>query len=94
MLQINRSPERDGYTFSLHPLSKKELVAQNSRATPYPRIFIAIDTSSEFEAVRGNLYLQIAELLTNLSEEELLTQGGFTVVDPVTEKQLYSTAND
>lgn len=93
MLQIDQSTQRDGFTFSLNPRSKKILNQKNPAIHPFPRVFIAFETASDFQVERGDLYEQIAELLTRLSKSELKeTYGGYEIADPVTGKRLASNA--
>ncbi len=93
MLQINQSPQRDGFTFSLDPLSKMELKKLKPSIRPLPRIFIALNDHADFERDRKELYEHVAQLLTRLSETELGDIGGYEVIDPLTEKVVYSLAN-
>lgn len=94
MLQIDQSTQRDGYTFSLNPRSKQNLRDKEPNIQPLPRVFIAFDTASDFQRERGDLYEQIAELLTRLSESELREKfGGYEIVDPVTGQLLFSRPN-
>ncbi|HWF44555.1 MAG TPA: hypothetical protein VG537_07930 [Candidatus Kapabacteria bacterium] len=93
MLQITQSSQRDGLTFSLNPRSQLKLLQVEPKIHPLPRVFIAFDTASDLQDYRGDLYEQIAQLLTQLSEEELMEKfGGYEVVDPVTGQRFYPNA--
>ncbi len=93
MLQITRSTQRDGYTFSLNPQSTLKLHEREPQIRPVPRVFIAFDTAGDFDSYRGDLYEQVAQLLTQLSEKELDERfGGYEIVDPVTGKKFYPNA--
>lgn len=94
MIQINRSAVQDGFTFSLHPLSERELKRKMPNVHPLPHIFIALDRAYDFQTDRGDLYDQIVQLLTRLNEQELADLGGFEVLDPVTEQRVFPAAND
>lgn len=94
MLKINRSTLRDGYTFSLDPRSEISLRKSNPKANPLPRIFIAVDTAGDLQQQRGDVYEQIALLLTTLSEKELKRLGGFEILDSVTDKKIFASRND
>jgi hypothetical protein len=94
MLQINQSTQRDGYTFSLHPRSQLDFKKKEPAVHPLPRIFIAFDTASDFQNQRGDLYEQVVQLLTQLSDQELREKfGGFEIIEPVTGQRLYPLSN-
>lgn len=93
MLQITRSTQRDGFTFSLNPQSALKLRQKEPEIRPLPRIFIAFDTAGDFQSYRGDLYEQVVQLLTQLTDEELNEKfGGYEIVDPVTGKKFYPNA--
>ncbi len=94
MLQIDQSTQRDGFTFSLNPRSKKVLNEQEPAINPLPRIFIAFNTADDFQTERGDLFEHIAQLLTRLSESELIEKfGGYEIIDPITGRSLYMHPN-
>jgi len=95
MLQISQSAQRDGFTFSLHPRSKVTLREKEPKNQPLPpRVFIAFDKADDFQHFRGDLYEQVVQLLTQLSEKELNEKfGGFEIVEPVSGQRLYPSAN-
>jgi hypothetical protein len=93
MLQITQSSQRDGLTFSLNTKSELTLRQLDPKVRLLPRVFIAFETAGDFQNYRGDLYEQIAQLLTQLSEEELKEKfGGYEVIDPVTGQKYYSNA--
>lgn len=93
MLQITQSSQRDGLTFSLNTNSQLKLNQIEPKIHPLPRVFIAFETASDFQNYRGDLYEQVATLLTQLSEKELKEKfGGYEVVDPVTGQKFYPNA--
>lgn len=94
MLQIDQSTQRDGFTFSLNARSKIVLRQKEPTIHPLPRVFIAFDRASDFQSERGDLYEQIAQLLTRLSESDLKDKfGGYEIVDPISGSRLYSDSN-
>ena len=95
MLQINQSAQRDGFTFSIDPLSEVTFREKEPKIRPLPpRVFIAFDKAGDFQNFRVNLYDQVVQLLTQLSENELKEKfGGFEIVEPVSGRRIYPSPN-
>ena len=86
VIQIGR--QRDGCTYQLHPSSRARLRKEFPDVRPVPSVFIGYDTKSDFEALHGPLWKQIATMLTGLSWERIETLGGIQIYDPVQETEV------
>ena len=51
-------------------------------------MFIAHESSADYEAVHGAIVQQVIQLLTGLTEDRLRPLGGVSFRDPVTEQEL------
>lgn len=86
---IFRSVNRDGETYALESRSLKRLREELGTAVhAHPRVFIAHESSADYEAVHGAIVQQVIQLLTGLTEDRLRPLGGVSFRDPVTEQEL------
>jgi hypothetical protein len=86
---IYRSVNRQGQTFALEPLSKMRLREHLGEDVHlHPRVFIAHETTADYERVRRDLAAQVIQLLAGVSEERLQEFGGVEFRDPATETEL------
>jgi hypothetical protein len=84
--------ESDGTSYDLHPNSVDRVREAFPQASLHPSAFIANDTPRRDKASHRPDYDQVAALLTGLSREQLLTLGGYRIVDPLTDLMLYKAA--
>ncbi len=88
-LVIFRGVDRDGATYALEPRSLERLRKELGSAVHVrPRVFIAHETKADYEHVQGAIAPQIIQLLTGLTEEQLIPLGGVTFREAVTEQEL------
>lgn len=84
---INIGQQSDGCTYALHPRSLHE-IKEKYAVRPAPSIFVGYDTRDEFESLHGDMWPQIATLLTGLSWQQIESEGGAFLYDPVEENIL------
>lgn len=89
-IRININRERDGCYYELDPVSRSQVGAARAEARVAPMVFIGYKSEQDFDALHGPLWLQIARLLTGLSDEELEEFGGVVLYDPVGEREVRS----
>jgi biopolymer transport protein ExbD len=69
---IYRSVNRDGETYALESRSLRRLREELGTAVhAHPRVFIAHETSADYDAVHGAIVQQVIQLLTGLTEDRL-----------------------
>jgi predicted Zn-dependent protease len=81
-LIVNIGRQGDGCTYRLDPLSKHRLKAAHRRARTVPTVFIGYTTRDEFEALQGPMWVQIVQMLTGVTAEQLSALGGVELHDP------------
>lgn len=86
---IHYGSQRDGYIFRLHPLSLLRLQERYPERRRIDSVFIGYDKRRSPEEVEQTVWQHVSQLLTGLSLAELEENGGFVVIHPVTQQEIY-----
>lgn len=89
---IHYGSQRDGYIFRLHPISLLRLQERYPERRRIDSVFIGYDKRRSPEEVDETVWQHVSQLLTGLSPAELAENGGFVVVHPVTQQEIYPPA--
>ena len=84
--------QSDGRSYTLSPSSKKLVRKKFPGSTIAPSVFITTSTHSDFAAVHGPIWDQVAIILTGLSSGQLEQLGGYQIYDPVAQQILREAA--
>jgi len=85
-IKIAIGRQSDGCSYQLDPLSRQRIQSMFPGVRVAPRVFVGYETRSEFEAIHGPMWGQIARLLTGVSVEKLNEIGGFLIYEPATKR--------
>jgi hypothetical protein len=86
---IFRSVNRDGETYALDPRSLDRLRDKlGTEAHVRTRIFLAHETSADYQDAHGPIAAQVIQLLTGVTEDRLASIGGVVFRDPITDQTL------
>ncbi len=83
--------QRDGYVFRLRPRSREQLNGRYPEAPTVSSVFIGYDTRHTFEQIHRKIWNQISILLTGLTVNEINKLGGFIVINPSTNTEVYNS---
>ena len=86
---IHYGSQRDGYVFRLHPLSLLQLQERYPARCRTDSVFIGYDKRRSPEEVDSSVWQHVSQLLTGLSTSEIEQNGGFVVVHPVSQQEIY-----
>jgi len=94
-LEIRVGRQNNGWTFTLHPLSRQMLQEIFPEARRAPSVFIATDARQDYLAPMGalaNIAEQVVVILAGVSIDEIRDKfGGFRVYDPAAGKELMAS---
>jgi hypothetical protein len=80
-VEIEVGRQRNGWTFRLSPDAKQILRGKVPEPILNTSVFVGYDTKSDFEFFHGPVWEHVAQLLTQLSPDQLAQVGGFFFVD-------------
>lgn len=86
---IHYGAQRDGYVFRLHPISLLRLQKRYPERRRIDSVFIGYDKQRSPGEIDESVWQHVSQLLTGLSSVELEQSGGFVVVHPVTQQEIY-----
>src|ERR1035437_9419345 len=94
-LTINVSKQFDGFTFSLTPLTRQNIQKEFPSAHPIKSIFVSFDVKADFNQLVGRIEKCIYLALTGIPEdkENIRKLENIKFVDPITNKELYSSTS-
>ena len=87
IIYVNR--QLDGVTFSLDPLSRKQLYAAEPNKRPSASIYIGYDPRTTFETYHKQVEPTILPALLGMNEQEIQELGEIDFVDVKTNEVLY-----
>jgi len=87
-IEIYIGRQGDGCTYQLHPKSRKRIMEHYPSIDPASRLFVGYPTKNEFEKIHGPILKHVVMVITGLSEEQINELGGFSIYDPVSEKEI------
>jgi hypothetical protein len=94
-LTINVSKQFDGFTFSITPLTRRSIMEEFPSAHPIQSMAVSFDTTADFnqqvERIEKYIYLTLTGIPEN--KENLKKVENIRFVDPLTKKELYSSAS-
>lgn len=90
-IEIHYGAQRDGFVFRLRPKSLIWLEENYPGRRQVDSVFIGFDQRHELEQIPISSWEHIIELLTGFSIDEMNEIGGFRVVHPVTEEEIYNS---
>lgn len=86
---IYRTLNRDGQTFAIEPLSLERLRRSlGDEVHVRPVVFVAHESSSDYDQLDGDVVAQVIRLLTGVAEATLAPLGGVSLRDPITDDEL------
>lgn len=88
-ITIHYGLQRDGYTFRLRPLTLLGIREKYPDRYRVDSVFIGFDKRQDLTQFDESVWRHVSQLLTGLSYEELNSLGGFIVVNPVTNQEVY-----
>lgn len=88
---IHFGSQREGHTFRLHPLTYLSIQEKFPDRERVSSVFIGFDRRQDIGLTPVSVWVHVATLLTGLSLEELNGLGGFSVVNPVTQQEVYNS---
>ncbi|MEZ4859939.1 MAG: hypothetical protein R3C14_01460 [Caldilineaceae bacterium] len=89
---IHYSTQRDGFVFRLHPLTLLSLQKRYPERRRVDSLLIGYDKQRSPEQIDEGVWQHISQLLTGLSSTEIEQVGGFSVIHPVTQQEIYHSA--
>lgn len=90
-IEIHFGTQREGYTFRLRPKSLSWLEERYPHRRQVDSVFIGYDKHQDLQQLPESIWENIVQLLTGFSSEELNEIGGFRVVHPVTQQEIYNS---
>ena len=88
-ITIEYGSQRDGYTFRLEPLTMLWIREKYPDRYRVDSVFIGFNKRQDLTRFDESVWGHVSQLLTGLSFEELNSLGGFVVVNPVTNQEIY-----
>lgn len=82
-LIINIGRQSDGCAYELDPRSRFEIKSRFPGLHAVPSVFVGYDAKTDFEAMHGPMWKQIAAMLTGLTWEQIQELGGLSLYDPM-----------
>ena len=86
---IEYGSQRDGYTFRLEPLTSLWIREKYPEHYRVDSVFIGFDKRQDLAQFDESVWSHVSQLLTGLACDELNNLGGFIVVNPVTNQEIY-----
>ena len=86
-IRIDVGKQADGCVYELHPNSKAFLAQHHKDVHPAQTLFVGYETRADFEAVHGQMWKQIALILTGLPWGQL-KKLGVEFFDPAAGKRI------
>ena len=80
-----------GTTFQLDPRSQILVEEKFPEARPVASVFLSYQDEQDVSAIQDPTWQHVAQLLTSLTEDEIVQHGGFEVVVPSTGRLIYSS---
>jgi hypothetical protein len=94
VLVIYVNNQSEGRTYSLHPISKQELVQKFPNAKPAGQLYATYEKEQAFQIQHGDILKPFVQGITNLTDLELLRLGRVEFIDSHTNQILISTSFD
>ena len=88
-ITIEYGSQRDGYTFRLEPLGLLWIREKYPNRYRVDSVFIGFDKRQDLAQFDESVWNHVSQLLTGLSDEELDSFGGFIVINPITNQEIY-----
>lgn len=82
-VQIHVGRQRDGCTYALNPHTRNRIKQAFPHAKLWSQVFVGYESEDSFEESQTNALLQVAQLLTGLTADQLRELGGVEIIDPV-----------
>ncbi|MFN8489666.1 MAG: hypothetical protein U0350_18930 [Caldilineaceae bacterium] len=90
-LVIDFGSQREGHTFRLHPRSLLWIQEKYPDRQRVASVFIGFDKRQDIQLTPESVWEHVSNLLTGLSNEEIYQLGGFSVVNPLTNQEVYNS---